>query len=289
MQPSFEIALRIAAYAAVFASLAVWEIWWPRRALEVGRKPRWPNNLGILVIDAMAVRLLIPVAAVGAAMFADGRGWGLFNLADLPLWLRAVLGFVLLDLVIYGQHFAFHHVPLLWRLHRMHHSDLDVDVTTGVRFHPIEILLSMLLKIAVVMAVGIPAVSVLVFEIVLNATAMFNHANIALSPALDRWLRLVVVTPDMHRVHHSILREETDSNFGFNLPWWDHLFGTYRGQPRAGHLGVTLGIPIFRERAESRLDRLLSQPFRTPKVAEGGAPPAAGGQKRTTGNRSAGD
>jgi sterol desaturase/sphingolipid hydroxylase (fatty acid hydroxylase superfamily) len=265
MEPLAEIMWRFGAYCAVFAILAGWEISSPRRFLRVGRKPRWPSNLGILVIDALSVRLLIPAAAFGAALFAEQRGLGLFNLLALPFWLRALLGFVLLDLVIYAQHFTFHHVPLLWRLHRMHHSDLDVDVTTGVRFHPFEILISMLIKIAVVLAMGIPPVAVLVFEIVLNATSMFSHANVSLSPPVDRVLRWLVVTPDMHRVHHSIARDETDSNFGFNLPWWDRLFGTYRPEPRAGHTDATLGLPIFRETREMRLDNLLTQPFRKPR------------------------
>ena len=265
MEPSVEIAWRLGAYCAVFAILAGWEVLGPRRSLRVGRKPRWPSNLGILVVDAVLVRLLIPVAAVSAALFAERHGMGLFHILGLPFWLRALLGFVLLDLVIYGQHFAFHHIPMLWRLHRMHHTDLDVDVTTGVRFHPFEILISMLIKIAVVLVAGIPPLAVLVFEIVLNATSMFNHANVSLAPWLDRVIRWLVVTPDMHRVHHSILRDETDSNFGFNLPWWDYIFGTYRAEPRAGHVDATLGLPIFRDIRETRLDNLLTQPFREPE------------------------
>jgi sterol desaturase/sphingolipid hydroxylase (fatty acid hydroxylase superfamily) len=240
----------------------------PRRSLTVGRKPRWPNNLGILVVDALAVRLIIPTAAVGFAILAAERGWGLFPLLGVPGWLAAILGFLLLDLIIYGQHFAFHHVPALWRLHRMHHADLDIDVTTGVRFHPIEILLSMLIKIAAVVALGIPAVSVLIFEIVLNATSMFNHSNVTMPERLDRVIRWLVVTPDMHRVHHSILRRETDSNFGFNLPWWDRLFGTYRPAPEAGHAAMTIGIPMFRDPRELRIDRLLTQPFRSDLSAQ---------------------
>jgi len=257
-----ELLIRLSAFALVFAAMALWEIAAPRRKLTAGRKPRWPSNLGLLIVDALAVRILIPTAAVGAALLAAGRGWGLFHLAGLRLSLAALLGFLVLDLVIYGQHVVFHKVPVLWRLHRMHHADLDIDVTTGGRFHPFEILISMLIKIAVVIAFGIPVVAVLLFEVVLNATAMFNHANVSMPAALDRALRLVLVTPDMHRVHHSVLRRETDSNFGFNLPWWDRLFGTYRDQPEAGHAGMTVGLPIFRDTAELRLDRLLTQPFR---------------------------
>jgi sterol desaturase/sphingolipid hydroxylase (fatty acid hydroxylase superfamily) len=174
----------------------------------------------------------------------------------------ALIGFVALDLVIYGQHVVFHKVPVLWRLHRMHHADLDIDVTTGLRFHPFEILISLGVKIAAVIALGIPVVAVLLFEVVLNATSMFNHANVSMPPALDRVLRLILVTPDMHRVHHSVVRRETDSNFGFNLPWWDRLFGTYRAAPDAGHTGMTIGLPVFRDPHELRLDRLLTQPFR---------------------------
>jgi sterol desaturase/sphingolipid hydroxylase (fatty acid hydroxylase superfamily) len=262
MDPTLEISLRIGAAAALFAPLAAWEVWAPRRSLSVGRKPRWPSNLGVLAVDLICLRLLIPTAAVGFALLAAERGWGLFNLLALPGWLGGVLGFLLLDLVIYGQHFAFHHVPVLWRLHRMRHADLDIDLTTGVRFHPIEILLSMLIKIAVVLAFGIPALAVLIFEVVLNATSMFNHANATMPEWLDRLVLWLVVTPDMHRVHHSIARHETDSNFGFNLPWWDRLFGTYRAAPEAGHTGMTIGIPLFRDPRELRLDRLLTQPFR---------------------------
>jgi sterol desaturase/sphingolipid hydroxylase (fatty acid hydroxylase superfamily) len=262
MIPNTEIALRLSAFVAVFVALAVWEIGAPRRAQFAGRRTRWPGNLGILVVDAALVRILVPAAAVGAALFAAGRGYGLFNFAGFRLSVASLLGFLALDLAIYAQHVVFHKVPVLWRLHRMHHADLDIDVTTGVRFHPFEILLSLAIKIAVIVALGIPAVAVVLFEVVLNASSMFNHANVALPSWLDRVLRLIVVTPDMHRVHHSVLRQETDSNFGFNLPWWDWLFGTYRTAPAAGHDAMTVGLPIFRDRRELRLDRLLTQPFR---------------------------
>jgi sterol desaturase/sphingolipid hydroxylase (fatty acid hydroxylase superfamily) len=262
MDPKTEIAVRVACYVAVFAAMGLWEVLAPRRPLSIGRAQRWPNNLGILVIDALAVRVLVPTAAVGAAIFAGESGWGLFNLAGFPFWLSAILGFLVLDLAIYTQHYVFHHVPVLWRLHRMHHADLDIDVTTGIRFHPIEILLSLAIKIAIVLVFGIPAIAVLIFEIVLNATSMFNHANVTMPTSLDRIVRLFVVTPDMHRVHHSVLRAETDSNFGFNLPWWDRLFGTYRSAPQAGHSGMMVGLPVFRDPAELRIDNLLTQPFR---------------------------
>jgi len=259
-----ELLIRLAAFFAVFSAMALWELFAPRRPLGVGRAARWPGNFGILVVDAVAVRLLIPTAAVGVALIAAAQGFGLFHVVGLPFWPAALAGFLVLDLVIFGQHVVFHHVPWLWRLHRMHHADLDIDVSTGGRFHPIEILLSMLIKMATVALVGIPAGAVIAFEVVLNATSMFNHSNVAMPAWLDRMVRLIVVTPDMHRVHHSVLRPETDSNFGFNLPWWDRLFGTYRAEPGAGHDGMTIGLPVFRDPGELRLDRLLTQPFRAP-------------------------
>ena len=262
MDVNSELMIRAGIALALFALLTLWELLAPRRMLTIGRTRRWPGNLGILVLDAVLVRLLIPVAAVGMAVIAAQRGWGLLNITPWPAWLEAVIGFLALDLAIYGQHVAFHRVPLLWRMHRMHHADLDIDVSTGLRFHPIEILLSMLIKMAVVALVGVSALVVIVFEVALNATSMFNHSNAAMPLWLDRLVRLLVVTPDMHRVHHSILRLETDSNFGFNLPWWDRLFGTYRPMPEAGHERMTIGLPVFRDSAELRLDRLLTQPFR---------------------------
>lgn len=262
MDVNAELAIRIGAAAGIFTVMALWEVLAPRRERAIVRARRWPGNLGILVLDALLVRLLIPVAAVGMAVFAAQRGWGLLNIAPWPAWLEALLGFLALDLAIYGQHWAFHKVPVLWRLHRMHHADLDIDVSTGLRFHPIEILLSMLIKMAVVGLAGIPAVAVVAFEVALNATSMFNHSNAAMPIWLDRIVRLIVVTPDMHRVHHSIRRHETDSNFGFNLPWWDRMFRTYRAQPEAGHDRMTIGLPIFRDPKELRLDRLITQPFR---------------------------
>jgi sterol desaturase/sphingolipid hydroxylase (fatty acid hydroxylase superfamily) len=263
MSPSLEIAVRVGGFALVFAGMALWEWWAPRRALTLGRRPRWPGNLGILAVDIVAVRLLVPTAAVGVALIAGSRGWGLFNLAGVPFWAAIVIGVIALDLVIYIQHVVFHHVPVLWRLHRMHHADLDIDVTTGVRFHPLEILLSLAIKMAAVAALGVPAVAVLMFEVLLNATSMFNHSNVALPLRLEPIVRWIVVTPQMHQVHHSITRAETDSNFGFNLPWWDRLFGTYRARPAAGEQGIVIGLPIFRDVAESTIVRLLTQPFRS--------------------------
>jgi sterol desaturase/sphingolipid hydroxylase (fatty acid hydroxylase superfamily) len=249
----------------LLALLAGAEAVWPRRGRTQPRLRRWPGNLGIAVVDALAVRLAFPVVALGVALWAARRGWGLLNLLAPPGWMSIILAMLALDLAIYAQHVVFHKVPLLWRLHRMHHADLDLDVTSGARFHPLEIMLSMLIKMAVVLALGAPPLAVLLFEIILNATALFNHGNLGLPVRLDRWLRLLVVTPDMHRVHHSVLRVETDSNYGFNLPWWDRLFGTYRAQPKLGQLGVVIGLEDFREPGASRLDALLIQPFVTKK------------------------
>src|SRR6266852_5329648 len=254
--------IRLGVFGGVFLMLAIWELVGPRRQQAIHHRVRWPSNLGIAVLDALLVRVIFPTTAVGLALVADARGWGLFHLIALPTWIAIVISIILLDLAIYLQHVLFHAVPALWRLHRMHHADLAFDVTTGFRFHPIEILLSMLLKLAVIAALGIPAVAVLVFEVLLNATSMFNHGNVRIADKLDLILRWVVVTPDMHRVHHSIQSTETNSNFGFNLPWWDRLFGTYRPQPSAGQEGMTIGIEQFRDPRELRLDRMLLQPFR---------------------------
>jgi sterol desaturase/sphingolipid hydroxylase (fatty acid hydroxylase superfamily) len=257
-----EPAIRLFAFASIFAVMAAWEIAAPRRDQRIGRGTRWPSNIGVVVLDTVLVRLLFPTTAVGLALVAEAQGWGLFHALALPIWVSVPLAVLALDLAIYLQHVLFHAVPALWRLHRMHHADLEFDVTTGARFHPIEILLSMGIKLGVVAALGAPAVAVLAFEVLLNATSMFNHSNVRMPIWLDRVLRWIVVTPDMHRVHHSIAARETNSNFGFNLPWWDRLFGTYRDQPAAGHEGMTIGIEQFREPAEQRLDRMLTQPFR---------------------------
>ena len=218
----------------------------------------------MVALDTVLVRLSFPVLAVGLAVFAEERGWGLLNLYEIPVWLGIIIAVLVLDLAIYLQHVMFHAVPALWRLHRMHHADLEFDVTTGLRFHPVEILLSMGIKLAVVVALGPHAVSILIFEVLLNVTAMFNHSNIDIPAPIDRILRWFVVTPDMHRVHHSIKPHETNSNFGFNLPWWDRLLGTYRAQPEKGHLEMTIGIEQFRTRRDLWLDRMLVQPLRGP-------------------------
>ena len=258
---AYEPLVRLGIFAAVFVAMAVWEFLTPRRPQAIGRNWRWPNNLGVLAVDALLVRVPLPITAVGLALVAEAHGFGLFNIIALPTWASIVLSVILLDLAIYLQHVLFHAVPALWRLHRMHHADLEFDVTTGLRFHPIEILLSTGIKLAVVATFGTPAAAVLIFEVLLNATSMFNHSNIRVAPEIDRVLRWFVVTPDMHRVHHSILRRETNSNFGFNLPWWDRLLGTYRAQPAAGHDAMTIGIEQFRDARELGLDRMLLQPF----------------------------
>ena len=256
--------IRLACFFAVLLAMMLWEWRKPRRALSLPRARRWPANLGIIVVDSVVLRLVFPVLAVGAAELAAARGWGLFHGLNAPFWLALPASLLILDLAIYTQHVVFHKVAVLWRLHRMHHTDLDFDVTTALRFHPLEIVLSMLIKLVLVTLLGVPAVAVMLFEVILNATAMFNHGNVGLPRRLDRALRWILVTPDMHRVHHSIRPEETDSNFGFNLPWWDRLFGTYRDQPRDGHAGMTIGLEYFRDRRAIGLDALLLQPFLNP-------------------------
>jgi sterol desaturase/sphingolipid hydroxylase (fatty acid hydroxylase superfamily) len=216
----------------------------------------------VVVLDTVLVRLVFPTTVVALALVCERQGWGLFQILGWPAWATIALAFIALDLAIYLQHVLFHAVPAQWRLHRMHHADQEIDVTTGLRFHPAEIFLSLGVKFGVVAALGTSAVAVVIFEVLLNATSMFNHSNVRMPLWLDKVLRWIVVTPDMHRVHHSIIVRETNSNFGFNLPWWDRLFGTYRDQPEAGHDRMTVGIEQFRERGEQRLDRMLTQPFR---------------------------
>jgi sterol desaturase/sphingolipid hydroxylase (fatty acid hydroxylase superfamily) len=257
-----EAIIRLGAFICVLVTMMLWELVAPRRRLTIGRATRWPGNLGISIINTAIIRLVLPVAAVGVAVLAEQRGWGLFRAFGLPEWLAFVVGVIALDLAVYLQHVMAHAVPLFWRLHRMHHADLDFDCTTGVRFHPIEVLLSMGIKMGVVSVLGLPVLAVVVFEVLLNATSVFNHGNVRMWPTLDRVLRWLVVTPDMHRVHHSIRPAETNSNFGFNLTWWDRLFGTYRCAPADGHVGMTIGIDQFRDPPELRIDRMLAQPFR---------------------------
>ncbi len=253
--------LRLAFFVGALALMLLWERLAPRRPLTVERGPRWLGNLGLVGIDTVATRLLAPMGAVGAAVFAAERGWGLLNVTAAPAWLAVPVAVVALDLTIYLQHVLFHAVPLLWRLHMVHHADLDLDTTTGVRFHPGEILLSLGIKVAAVCSLGAPPLGVFLFEVLLNATSLFNHGNVRLPPWMDRALRFVVVTPDMHRVHHSVVVGETNSNYGFNLPWWDYLFGTYRAEPAEGHGGMTIGLAQFRDVWVDRLHWMLVLPF----------------------------
>lgn len=257
-----ESTLRLAAFTSVLAVMALYELAFPRRKLVLARGRRWVTNLGIVVLDSVLVRVLFPAAAVGAGIWAEETGTGLFNVLGVPGWAAGIAGFLVLDFAIWGQHLAAHKIPLLWRVHRVHHSDRDIDVTTALRFHPIEIVLSMLFKIAIVAALGIPPLAVLAFEVVLNAMAMFNHANVRIPASIDRWLRLVVVTPDMHRVHHSIIRRETDSNYGFNLSIWDRMFATYIPQPEAGHEGMTIGLEEYQSEEPAKFTWSLLFPFR---------------------------
>jgi sterol desaturase/sphingolipid hydroxylase (fatty acid hydroxylase superfamily) len=256
-----ETAIRLTVFLGVLIGMAVWEVIVPRRRVEIPRLLRWSNNLALVVLDTLLVRLAFPVVAVGLAVIAQENGWGLLNQMSIPGWIVFPVAVLALDLAIYLQHVLFHAVPALWRLHRMHHADLEFDVTTGLRFHPLEILLSMVVKLGVVMALGPPAFAVLIFEVLLNASSLFNHSNIRLPLRIDAVLRLFIVTPDMHRVHHSIHPSETNSNFGFNVPWWDRILGTYLAQPKAGHEDMTIGIEQFRSRRSLWLDRMLIQPL----------------------------
>ncbi len=259
-----ETLIRISFFLGMLVAMAAWEVAKPRRRLKNPRLIRWASNLGISVVDMIIVRMAYPLAAVGMALLAEEHGWGLFNLVNMPISLAFPISVLAFDLGIYLQHVMFHSIPALWRLHRMHHADLEFDVTTGVRFHPVEMLLSMGIKMAIVLVIGPPAIAVLVFEVLLNATAMFNHSNVHLPLAVDRILRWFVVTPDMHRIHHSIYPSETNSNFGFNLPWWDRLLGTYRAQPKESHETMIIGIKQFRTQRDLWLDRMLIQPLLGP-------------------------
>ncbi|AXS39625.1 sterol desaturase family protein [Breoghania sp. L-A4] len=268
-----EATIRLVIFAGVFIAMAAFELLAPRRAQRFGRVRRWPTNLGIVLIDSLVLRVVFPMAAVGTALWAAERGYGLLPALGISPWVAGILSFVALDFVIWLEHLVFHKVPLLWRIHRMHHGDPDIDVTTALRFHPVEIVLSMLVKAGIVVALGAPALAVLVFEAVLNGAAMFNHANCRLPLWLDGVLRLVIVTPDMHRVHHSVQRRETDSNYGFNLAIWDRMFGTYVAQPALGHEGMDIGLAEERGDAPTGLAWCLTVPFR--KSARREAAPAA--------------
>jgi sterol desaturase/sphingolipid hydroxylase (fatty acid hydroxylase superfamily) len=256
--------VRLIAFVSVLLICSILEFLFPRKVLTQNKVYRWFNNLGLIAFNSITLTIMMPIVAFEAASLAADFNFGLLHWTSLswPLWLEMCFGILALDLAIYTQHVIFHRIPLLWRLHRMHHADQDIDVTTGIRFHPIEILLSMWIKIVVVMLLGVSPLIVIIFEILLNASALFNHSNIYLPKTIDRYLRFLIVTPDMHRVHHSIIPKETHSNFGFFLSIWDRIFNTYLCQPSLGHQHVSIGLPIFRSKIEQRIDKMLSQPFR---------------------------
>ena len=256
-----ELLIRLGFFIGILIVMFLWEIIAPRRSLITSKVTRWVTNLGLVLIDSVAIRLVFPTALIGFAFLFQQRGWGLFNLFGLPYLLNIIFGVLILDLAIYLQHIMFHSVPLLWCLHMVHHTDMDFDVTTGVRFHPIEILLSMGIKLIVLFLIGASPTAVLIFEVLLNGTSMFNHGNVRYPQNVDSIIRLLVVTPEMHRVHHSTIRWETNSNLGFNFPWWDRLFGTYRPQPAKGHLEMTIGLDQYKEPKKLTLLWLLILPF----------------------------
>lgn len=257
-----ELSIRLGFFFGVFAIIAAWEVLSPRRELSLSKGIRWANNIGLVILNTVILRLLFPAAAVGVALLAQQKGWGLLNYYELPWVVSVIIAVIVMDLVIYLQHVMVHAIPVLWRLHRVHHADLDYDLTTGARFHPIEIILSMLVKFATIIVLGPPILAVVIFEVLLNATAMFNHGNIYIPEKIDRVLRLFVVTPDMHRVHHSVHAPMTNSNFGFNLPWWDRLFGTYVAQPPEGHIEMEIGLEGFRDPKQvDQLPGMLMLPF----------------------------
>ncbi len=257
-----EIPIRLGFFFGIFILMAIWELIRPRRLLIASKAVRWGNNLALIFLNSLVLRFFFPAAAVGVALFARQNGWGLLNYYQVSFPVAVMVAVVTMDLVIYLQHVMVHAVPALWRLHRVHHADPDYDVTTGARFHPLEIILSMLIKFATIVVLGPPVVAVVIFEVLLNATAMFNHGNVKLPFGVDKVLRWFLVTPDMHRVHHSVEDDEANSNFGFSLPWWDRLFGTYRDQPRGGHEGMQIGIHDYHDPKQIIwLPGMLTLPF----------------------------
>lgn len=265
---SHEAWFRLGAFALILLLMLLWEATDPRRIPSLGWNRRL-NNLALVSMDVVLVRLLVPVATATMAEISITRGWGLFNIVDAGFWPAFFLSLLLMDLLIYGQHVVMHQIPLLWRIHRLHHTDLDIDVTTALRFHPFEIILSMFLKLLFIALLGAPVVAVIVFEIILNISSMFNHSNIQIPLRIDRILRYFIVTPDMHRVHHSVIKVETNSNYGFNIPWWDYIFRNYRSQPAAGHIKMKIGLNEFRGDKEIFLHWLLLQPFVSGKKGSG--------------------
>jgi sterol desaturase/sphingolipid hydroxylase (fatty acid hydroxylase superfamily) len=270
-----DVFIRIAGFLGTFGLLAIWEAYAPRRALTNSKSRRWVANLGVVVMDALLIRILFTTGAVGAALMAAQHGWGLLHQWSGPAWLEIILAVIALDLALYLQHVLFHAVPILWRLHMMHHADLDVDVTTGVRFHPVEVALSMLIKIGVIVLIGASPTAVVIFEVLLNATSMFNHSNVRMPTCLETAIRSLIVTPDMHRIHHSVHVRETNSNFGFNLSCWDRLLGTYRAEPQDGQTAMSLGLEQFRDPDPLTLPGILVMPF----VGSPGRYPLSGHEK----------
>jgi sterol desaturase/sphingolipid hydroxylase (fatty acid hydroxylase superfamily) len=256
-----EIYIRLVVFLIIFISMAIWETTKPRRVLMTSKRNRWFVNLSITFINSLILRLIFPMAAVGTALIAKEQNWGLLNAIAFDNWIAGIIAILMLDFTIYLQHAVFHYIPVFWRLHMVHHTDLDIDVTTGARFHPAEILLSMTIKMSVIVLLGAPPYSVLVFEIMLNGTSLFNHSNIFISPHIDKIIRLFVVTPDMHRVHHSVIIRERNSNFGFNFPWWDRIFRTYKNQPDKGHKNMVIGLANFRDSGRLGLPSILVLPL----------------------------
>lgn len=255
--------IRVGSYLGVLGIMAGWELLAPRRPLTASKLCRWGGNLTVVMLNTVIARLVFAGGVVAMAAVAQERQWGLLNWIEGPAWLEIGLAVLALDFIIYWQHQVFHAVPILWRFHMMHHSDLDLDVTSGVRFHPIEIVISMLVKAAAVLTLGVAPLAVVIFEVVLNGTSLFNHSNVNIPLSLDRILRWFVVTPDMHRIHHSSAPRETNSNYGFSLPWWDRLFGTYRAEPALGQLGMTIGLEHLGPPVCLNLFRMLRFPFVT--------------------------
>lgn len=253
--------IRLYFFLWILLALMLFEFLFPRRDLHYSRKTRWTNNLSLIFLNSVLIRFVFPITLAGIALFTEERKIGAFNLFSGYMVIKTVLSIIILDLAIYWQHVLFHKIPLFWLIHRMHHTDLDIDVTSGLRFHPIEIIISTIIKVVVIVIFGMPVLSVIIFEILLNATSMFNHSNIFIPLNIDHYLRLFIVTPDMHRVHHSIFREETNSNFGFNLACWDRIFKTYHAQPKVGHLKMTIGLETFRNIKYLNLPWLLIIPF----------------------------